>query len=144
MKRRTIREHLFRMIFRREFYPKKEMLEQGQAYFEYLMIEDLMEADMDELPKEQDEAYVLERLEDVMLHLPKINEVLDDSSEGWEIRRMARVDLAILRLASYEIMFDKTIPVSVAINEAVELAKKYGSDASYSFVNGVLAKIVKK
>ena len=56
--------------------------------------------------------------------------------------RMAKVDLTLLRLATYEIQFDEDIATGVAINEAVELAKKYGTDASPSFINGILAKIV--
>ena len=69
----------------------------------------------------------------------KINEV----SEGWPVERLGKAELAIMRLAVYEMLYDEDIPVNVAINEAVELAKKYGSDDNAaSFVNGVLAKLV--
>jgi N utilization substance protein B len=64
-------------------------------------------------------------------------------SEGWSTNRLGKAELAIMRLAVYEIKFDDEIPNSVAINEAVELSKKYGGDNSSSFVNGVLAKIIK-
>lgn len=62
-------------------------------------------------------------------------------AEGWKINRMSKVDLTIMRLAYYEMKFDDDIPVIVAINEAVELAKKYGGDDSSSFINGILAKL---
>ena len=73
-----------------------------------------------------------------------IDMMLSDASSGWRLNRIGKAELAILRIAVYEICYDEEVPTKVAINEAVELAKKYGSDASYSFVNGVLAKIVKK
>ena len=60
---------------------------------------------------------------------------------GWKTQRMGKVDLTIIRLALYEILYDEDIPTGVAINEAVELAKRYGTDESPSFVNGVLAKL---
>ena len=67
--------------------------------------------------------------------------MIDDVSVGWRVGRMSRVDLTILRLAVYEMKYDESIPVAVAINEAVELARKYGGDSSPSFVNGILAKL---
>lgn len=67
----------------------------------------------------------------------RINSVADK----WKTERMTKVDLTIIRLASYEIIFDEEVPVGVAINEAVELAKRYGTDQSPSFVNAVLAKL---
>ena len=67
--------------------------------------------------------------------------MIEEVSEGWKIKRMGRVDLSIMRLAVYEMKYDEDIPVRVAINEAVEIAKKYGQDNSPSFVNGILAKV---
>lgn len=69
--------------------------------------------------------------------------MLEKEAEGWKISRMGKVDLTILRLAVYEIKYDEDIPTSVAINEAVELAKKFGQEESSKFVNGVLAKFAK-
>ncbi|MBO6015159.1 MAG: transcription antitermination factor NusB, partial [Lachnospiraceae bacterium] len=69
--------------------------------------------------------------------------LIRQTATGWTMERMGKVDLTILRLAVYEMKMDDTIPVSVAINEAVELAKKFGQDESPSFVNGVLAKFTK-
>lgn len=141
MKRREEREHLFRILFERDFHSKKEIMEQGEIYFETLSLEDIMDIGLSEAVKKKDEEIILDRLSDIMSHLPVINETLDEASEHWTLKRMARADLAIMRLASYEIMFAPDIPVSVAINEAVELAKKYGGDNSPSFINGVLAKV---
>ena len=72
--------------------------------------------------------------------LPEIDGVINEKAKGWSTSRMGKVDLTIIRLAVYEILFDEEVPVGVAINEAVELAKKFGQDGSAGFVNGVLAK----
>lgn len=66
--------------------------------------------------------------------------LLNQKAEGWNTARMGKVDLTILRLAVYEIRYDDFVPTGVAINEAVELAKKFGQEASAGFVNGILAK----
>ncbi|QAT49669.1 transcription antitermination factor NusB [Caproiciproducens sp. NJN-50] len=63
---------------------------------------------------------------------------------GWSVSRLSKVSLSILRLAAYEILFEKDIPASVSINEAVELAKKYGTAEDAPFVNGVLGSLVRK
>ena len=73
-----------------------------------------------------------------------IDMILSEAATGWRLNRMGKAELAILRIAVYEICYDEEVPDKVAINEAVELAKKYGNDASYGFVNGVLAKVIKK
>ena len=67
--------------------------------------------------------------------------LFNEASDDWSIERMSKVDLTILRLAYYEMNFDEDIPVKVAINEAVELAKIYGGDDSPAFINGVLGKL---
>ena len=70
--------------------------------------------------------------------------ILSESASGWRLNRMGKAELTILRIATYEIRYDEDVPDKVAINEAVELAKKYGNDSSSGFVNGVLAKVVAK
>lgn len=77
-------------------------------------------------------------------HLPEIDEVIGTVSENWSVSRMPVVDRNILRLATYEVLFDETVPPSVAINEAVELAKVFGGEDSSKFVNGVLGKIAER
>ena len=69
--------------------------------------------------------------------------LIEKYSKGWKVKRLPKVNLAILRLAAYEILFVDDVPESVAINEAVELAKKYSGESDYSFVNGVLGALVK-
>ena len=73
--------------------------------------------------------------------LPEIDKMLNDASSGWKTSRMSKVDLAILRLGVYELKYDEDIPVKVAINEAVELAKMFGGEESSQFINGVLGKL---
>jgi len=73
----------------------------------------------------------------------EIDAMINQIAEGWKTERMGKVDLTILRLAVYEVKFDEDVPASVAINEAVELAKKFGQDGSASFINGILAKFAK-
>ena len=73
--------------------------------------------------------------------LDEIDALLNETSNGWKTKRMSRVDLTALRLAVYELKYDKDVPTGVAINEAVELAKRFGGETSGSFVNGILGKI---
>ncbi|MEI3176870.1 MAG: transcription antitermination factor NusB [Lachnospiraceae bacterium] len=90
---------------------------------------------------EKDISYVNDKAEDIIAHLPEIDEAINAVAKGWKTSRMGKVDLTIIRLAVYELKYEEDIPTGVAINEAVELAKKYGTDTSSSFVNGVLAKL---
>lgn len=132
MSRTELREHIFRMLFRVEFNNAEEMKEQEAFYFD-----ELEEA----IGKDQD--YILEKYRAIVEKKEEIDALLNEVSEGWKTSRMNRVDLTILRLAVYEINWDEDVPTGVAINEAVELAKKYSSDEGPSFVNGILAKVVK-
>lgn len=132
MSRREIREHLFRMMFRRDFYEESELNEQIDYYFDSL-----------EEPKETDMELLKDRFNKILDKIPEIDKTLEEISSGWKLNRMGKVDLTIMRIAIYEILFDEDIPNKVAINEAVEIAKTFGGDSSGSFVNGVLAKLVK-
>ena len=101
---------------------------------------------MDEYAKEQeaseaDAAYMQDKIRAVAEKVTEIDEMINAVTKGWKTGRMGKVDLTLLRLAVYEIKFEEEIPTGVAINEAVELAKKYGTDGSFSFINGILAKI---
>ena len=130
MSRRELREQIFKLLFRIEFNAKEEMQEQVGLFFE----EEENQADV------ADTAYITEKFEKVYDKLEEIDTALNEKVEGWNTGRMGKVDLTVLRLDVYEIMFYEEIPTGVAINEAVELAKKFGQDTSPSFVNGVLAK----
>lgn len=91
---------------------------------------------------EKDRAYIENKYRSVVEKVEEIDELLNANATGWKTARMNKVDLTILRLATYELKWDEDVPVGVAINEAVELAKKYSSEEGPSFVNGVLGKLV--
>lgn len=131
MTRSELREHIFRILFRTEFNSPDEMKEQVELYFELL-----------ETYTEQDRTYISNKQEAVIEHLTEIDEWINTNATGWKTTRMNRVDLAILRLAIYEAKWDDEVPTKVAINEAVELAKRYSSDEGPAFINGVLAKLM--
>lgn len=136
MKRRELREHVFQLLFRVEFNSSEEMEEQVNMYFDGVREEETL--------SEKDETYITEKYKKIVEKIPEIDEMLNASAKGWKTSRMGRVDLTILRLAVYEMKFDEDIPEKVAINEAVELSKKFGGDESPAFINGVLAKIAGK
>lgn len=75
-------------------------------------------------------------------HREELDSLIERSSENWSIRRMARVDRNLLRIAVYELLYHPETPVKVAINEAIELGKKFGSEDSGPFINGVLDKVI--
>lgn len=131
MSRRELREHIFKMVFRVEFYEEEGLKEQLGTFFEE-----------QEPMKESDETYIRDKYLAIKDKIFEIDAKVNENSKGWKTHRMGKVDLAVIRLGAYEILFDEDVPTSVAINEAVELAKKYGSDESPAFVNGVLAKLV--
>ena len=131
-RRTELREATFLILFRMDFYPKEEMEEQVKDFFE----------GEDEFT-EAERQYIGDKVISITEKLDEIDQVLDEYSIGWKVKRMSKVDLTILRLAYYEIKYDDKVPVSTAINEAVELAKNYGEENSASFVNGILAKAAK-
>lgn len=90
----------------------------------------------------EDESYLKAKTEAVMRKIPELDEKIDAVAEGWKTKRMGKAELTILRLALYEILYDEEVPEKVAINEAVELAKRFGGNESPAFINGVLAKLV--
>ena len=116
------RECVFQQLFLGEFYGADEKLPHLALFLD----------DSDLLTELE-----LDRIEE----MPELDAQIGEVSEGWKTSRMSRVDLSILRLALYEMEFDDEVPLKVAINEAVELAKKYGGDDSPSFVNAILGKL---
>ena len=131
MSRRQLRERIFMMLFRVEFFENEELPEQLQNFLE----------DEEEPISEEDSRYIEEKFNKIKELIPSIDEDINANIKGWKTSRMGKVDLTIIRLGYYEMKYDDQIPNPVAINEAVELAKKYGTDESQSFVNGVLAKL---
>ena len=132
MRRSKLREHIFKMLFSYEFNSDSEMPQQIQLYFEQMDEEE---------PTEKDMEYIREKALKVILKAEELDSLLNVHAKGWKTGRMNKVDLSILRLALYEMKWDEEIPESVAINEAVELAKKYSSDEGPAFINAVLAKL---
>lgn len=94
---------------------------------------------------EEDVLYVGQILAGISEHLEEIDAYVSRYSEGWSIERIARVDLSILRVAVYEMLYRREdVPTGAAINEAVELAKRYGGERSYAFINGILGSVAKE
>ncbi|MDO4303937.1 MAG: transcription antitermination factor NusB [Bacillota bacterium] len=132
MSRRELREQIFKLLFRVEFNQKEELAQQEAFFFE----------DDENKATEEESSQISEKFNRILEKVDEIDEAINEKAKGWSTNRMGKVDLTILRLAVYEIRYDEDIPAGVAINEAVELAKKFGQDSSSAFVNGVLAKFV--
>ena len=133
MTKREEREHLFRLLFCKDFHDVEELKEQVELY-----------QTQQEVGNEEEFAPVKAKLEAIVEKEGTIDMILSNAAEGWRLNRMGKAELTILRIATYEIRYDEDVPDKVAINEAVELAKKYGNDDSSGFVNGVLAKVIAK
>lgn len=129
MTRSKLREELFKLLFRVEFNEREEMGEQQQLFFEEETA--ISESERDEIKVKCDA---------ILAKLDEIDASLNEKITGWNTERVGKIELTILRIAVYEIKDDEGVPTGVAINEAVELAKKFGQDGASSFVNGVLAK----
>lgn len=133
MSRTAIRESAFKLIYSLEIQKQNNLREQIDLYFESENIENKNAREYIE-----DAVFGIEKHKEEIVGLIEKNLKSD-----WKIDRISKIDLSILKLAIYEIKY-KDIPFKVVINEAVELAKKYGEDSSKNFVNGILASIVNK
>ena len=129
MSRRSARKNAFFLLFQMDFSEAAEFEQVKEFFF----------AEKEEPVEEADKAFILSEVEGVHEHMAEIDGLIEQSAKGWDLSRMNKVDLAILRLAVYEMKYGET-PVGVAINEAVELAKKFSSDEAPAFINGVLGK----
>lgn len=134
LSRKKLREISMKLTFQYEFFKKEELDSQVEIYLDQMDEEEL---------SEEDKEFIKERMKDIFAKIPELDEKISAHSKGWKISRMSSTDLAVLRLAVYEMLFDDQTPTGAAINEAVELSKLYGSDDSYKFVNGVLGGISK-
>ncbi|MFU0801223.1 MAG: transcription antitermination factor NusB [Xylanivirga thermophila] len=129
MSRRDAREVAMKIIYQYEF---------GQACDDDLIKEmsnqvKLSNADME---------YLYDVVNGVKNNIVELDSNVEKFLKGWSLDRLAKIDLAILRLSIFEILYRTDVPNSVSINEAVELAKKYGTEKSFSFINGILASVV--
>ncbi len=90
-----------------------------------------------------EQSYINDAVNSIKDNLSIIDKYISNNLEGWSIYRLARVDLAVLRIAIYEILYREDIPVEVSINEAIEIVKKYSNEDSFKFINGVLGSFVR-
>lgn len=130
MNRRELREHIFRLLFCMEFHEPEALEEQITMYIEALSE-----------PKQKEIDYMTRKTEKIYKERESLDEKINAVTTGWKTDRMAKTDLILIRTALYEMEEDEDVPTGVAINEAVELAKRYGTKDSASFVNGVLARL---
>ena len=149
MTRRALREHCFKMLFCTDFYPAGEADDQIKLYFNQVAEDDMDEEGtitvIHEVElSEKEQAELQNRVDSIIARIPEIDRMISEVTEGWKLKRIGKIELTILRLAVYEMRFDDDIPEKVAINEAVEIAKKFGGDESPAFINGVLARLVGK
>ncbi len=133
MNRTEMRENAFKLIYSLEIQKVENVQEQINLYFESNNITD-----------EEARKYIANAVDGIEEHQEEIlKDIETNLKEEWKLSRISKMDLTILKLAIYEIKFTD-VPYKVSINEAVELAKKYGEDKSKNFVNGILASVVKE
>ncbi len=130
MTRRQLRENIFKVLFKLEFNSVEEMPEQ-------------LEFSLEDNPdiEEKDVNYITDKTNKIISLIADIDDIICNVSSGWKLDRIGKAELAILRLAIYEMKYDEDVPYKVAINEAVELSKIYCNEDAKSFINGVLAKV---
>jgi N utilization substance protein B len=129
--RRQQREHIFKLIFSYAFDIKEDFAEHMTYYLDEIETDDQGSLD-----------YIREKALKIVDIMEEIDSRINDKTKDWTTDRIGKVEVAIIRLAVYEIFYDDEVPSSVAINEAIELAKKFGGDSAPSFINGVLANMV--
>lgn len=139
MNRREAREAALCMIFDYSFHSEGDGNEQLELY-----LDNFQDKDEKNISEElrQDE-YFTKVYFGVISNLSELDEIIESNSKKWSSKRISRVSRSIMRLALYEIKYMSDIPSEVSINEAVELAKKFDADESYSFVNGILGAYVR-
>lgn len=132
MLRNKVREEIFKIVFRQPFMEQTEMEEQ---------IEFSMERLEGKSPENQD--YIRSKAKAILEHLNVIDERIALNCDGWNLNRIGKAEITIMRIAVYEMLFEEDVPNRVAINEAVELAKIYCDEDAKGFVNAVLGKVAK-
>lgn len=134
MSRKIAREVAFKIVFETTFQEDEKISK--------LMDELLANAEEKYEVNSEDDKYIQEITEGVKEKESELDELIKKHLKGWTMERLNKVDVAILRLAIYEILYREDIPYKVSVNEAVELAKVFSEDASPAFINGVLAEII--
>ncbi|MCR5584625.1 MAG: transcription antitermination factor NusB [Lachnospiraceae bacterium] len=127
------RVKLFQLVFDCSFYENEDIPEQMDLFRRLQMASE-----------QETFKAVEEKAQKILSKLGEIDVILTKASTGWPLGRLGKAELTIMRVAAFEILYDDSVPAGVAINEAVELSKTYGNDSAPSFVNAVLAKLVKE
>ena len=136
MSRKSDRRHAVCLVFSSDFHEDAQnSFDDDFEYYEQYFAKDVLECGFSERD------YVLGVFSGVLNERSRLDELISKSADSWDIWRISKIDLAIMRVAVYEMLYMEEISNSVAINEAVEIAKDFSDDASHKFVNGVLAKI---
>lgn len=130
MTRKAARDLLFKLLYQSEFQDEKAS--------------DLYDiADAENKIDEKSKDYILSSLGGIEGNLESINKIISEKSAGWKLNRISKISLSCLRLGVYEILFNSEIPDTVAVNEAVGIAKTYEGEEAASFVNGILSSVIK-
>lgn len=133
MNRKKSREKAMELLF--SITLSKDSVEEAMEVFVDNYEEDIKELDLD---------YIKALLEGVEANKNEIDSIIERNLQNWKLDRISKINLTILRLGVYEIVFDENIPKKVALNEAIELGKVYSDEKSVSFINGVLDKVLKE
>ncbi len=145
MTRRELRDSIVRIVYRRAYYPAREMPEQTEDYLRNLQEEpDTLLPEMKAGPEEEDITYIREKVDAILSHTRDLDRLLGTASKEWKVSRIGKMELAILRVAVYEMKFDEDVPEKVAINEAIELAKLYCDEKAAPFINGILNQLLQQ
>ena len=133
MNRKLSREIAMKILFQNSIndIPVSEILHEMDAYFDDINLDDL------------DMKYIEEILTGVNNNINTIDETIEKSSDNWKINRISKINLAILRISVFEILYYEEVPAKVSINEAIELCRTYSDDKSVPFVNALLDRIYK-
>jgi transcription antitermination protein NusB len=131
MKRRKAREHALQILFQLDLKKEKPSAAVLKSFWAEYQTDDEVKAFAEEIVK------------GTFKYVTKINELIQDCAQNWSLDRMSVVDRNVLRMAIYEILYRMDIPTSVTINEAIEIAKKYGTEESGAFVNGILDRVAR-
>ena len=145
MTRRELRDSVVRIIYREAFYPAEGMEEQKEEYIRELQEEPgLYLPSIKEEPTDEDLDYISEKVDAVLAKLEELDKHIESASRDWKMNRIGKMELAILRVASYEIYYDEDVPDRVAINEAIELSKIYCDEKAAAFINGILNNLMEQ
>lgn len=134
MKRSEVREATFKILFGQQFHSVEDVEQQCELFFD----------EKENAPNifEKQKTYIISKVKDIVEKSEELDNKINEVTVGWNTKTIGKVELIILRLAIFELDYEDDIPSKVTIDEAVELAKKYGEDTSPKFINGILAKLV--